>query len=107
MVGYWSSPEVINIRDIPPPPSIIANLRSASVVTRGGDTFLRINMDVGWVSPSLSASPQKRQAPRDPQLEITGYDVIIGVDPVDEPYAEAPPSSTKINIQVYFIKSRY
>ena len=95
--GNWSNPELIDIEDIPPPTNITSELISAERVTDsdGMESFM-VMMTVNW-DVATPTERIKRQIPvRKAGMNLTGYAVVIGFEPIEEPYGEVPMSGSSI-----------
>ena len=99
--GNWSNPELIDIEDIPPPTNITSELISAERVTDSdGMESFRVKMTVNW-DVTTPTERVKRQIPvRKAGMNLTGYAVVIGFEPIEEPYGEVPMSGSSIQTQM-------
>lgn len=108
--GEWSTPEIINIVDIPPPSNVVTELISAETVPANGMQAFRVTMEVNWDVTTPPPPPEritKRQVPvREPDMEVTKYTIAIGFEPIEEPYGEIPMSSVQRDIFVSWRRLR-
>ena len=106
ITGNWSTPEILNITDIPPPPTITLELSEAmesSTMNEDEDELaLRIVVEVTWELPLTLILPRvtKRQTVRESEMPVTGYTIAMGLEAIEDPFGEIPVDSLQREVLV-------
>lgn len=99
-VGDWSTPEVIDIADIPPPKILPPHqVKMTLMRDTDGHLILQFEMNVTWLYPGESAPTNpsdssnvvrwKSDVVRQSFMTTSRLEIAIGLEPIENPYFDA------------------